>query len=152
MPAQERTLRRGTLDRKLLVEAALWLTLIDLALRTLPFRRLAPYLGARMQESPLTADDAQRSCAEGVARAIRSARPRLPFEPACLTRAIAAMAMLRRRAQGSTLYLGLANGKHKELRAHAWLRSGDVVVTGGGQRDGYIVVGRFMKSGAEGHI
>ena len=46
-------------DRGLIVEAALWLSVAALALRVLPFRRLARCLGAYMQESSVVGDEAQ---------------------------------------------------------------------------------------------
>ena len=39
-------------DRFLLLETTLWLALARLAVLVVPFRRLAPWLGATMAESP----------------------------------------------------------------------------------------------------
>lgn len=102
-----------------------------------------------MQESPVTADESQRARALVFRRAIRKVARSLPFEPGCLAMGIVAMAMLRVRRQSSTLYFGLAKEDGEELAAHAWLRTGDVIVTGGTRRsEGYVVVGQFMMSGA----
>ena len=132
----------------MVIEAAGWLVLANLSLRILPFRRLATHLGDPTRESAATVDDGQRAIAVLVAQAVQAARHHLPFESACLARAIAAMAMLQRRRQDCTLYLGLSKTGEEELGAHAWLRTGDMIVTGGEQRDGHVVVGRFMKSAA----
>jgi hypothetical protein len=134
--------QRGTL-----IEAALWLTFVTVAVRVLPFRRLATFLGGHGQESSMAIDAAGRARARIVGQALRAARRRLPFHPSCLILAVAAMAMLRRRRQASTLYFGVADGGTEELRAHAWLRSGDVMVTGGPGRHGCVVVRQFTKPG-----
>ena len=51
------------------------------------------------------------------------------------------MAMLSQRGQDSTLYFGLSKNENGELQAHAWLRTGAVVVTGEKERTGCVVVG-----------
>ena len=64
----------------------------------------------------------------------------------CLTRALAGKALLRRRGLRSTLYLGVtrtntANG----LEAHAWLRCGSLVVTGGDEAESFQVLATFTE-------
>ena len=59
------------------------------------------------------------------------------------------MAMLSQRGQDSTLYFGLSKNENGELQAHAWLRTGAVVVTGEKERTSCVVVGTFMKSVTE---
>ena len=63
------------------------------------------------------------------------------WESKCLVRALTAMNMLRRRGFSGTVYMGarMENGK---MAAHAWLRCGDLYVTGG-TGAGYAVTGLF---------
>jgi hypothetical protein len=68
----------------------------------------------------------------------------LPGECKCLAQAVAAKMMLGRRGVPSTLYLGLAKDEQQKLRAHAWLRSGEVIVTGARERDKFHVVATFV--------
>ena len=58
--------------------------------------------------------------------------------------------MLRRRGLPSTLYLGVARDGEagSGARAHAWLRSGHVVVTGGAGREQFTVVASFADEDA----
>ena len=128
------------------LEAAFFMTFASLAVSFVPFRRLTPYLGEHMQESPEEMDESHRIRAYRVARSIQIVGPRLPWTCTCLARALAAMAMLRRCGQDSTLYLGVMRGRDAWLGAHAWLRSGDVMVTGGQDQLQYTVVGSFMQS------
>jgi hypothetical protein len=75
-----------------------------------------------------------------VAWAIGAAAGRVPWRAGCLEQAIAAKAMLRRRGIASTLYLGVTRDP---VGAHAWLRVGDVNVTGGRDVARYAVVASF---------
>ena len=74
-----------------------------------------------------------------------------PWESACLAQAFAAKAMLRCRGITSTLYLGLAKneqGGQSGLLAHAWLRSGSLILTGEPGKDQYTVVATFAEKSA----
>ena len=51
--------------------------------------------------------------------------------------------MLRRRGVPGTLYLGMTKNPKGELEAHAWLRSGSAVLTGGGSSNQYTVLAAF---------
>lgn len=137
--------------RRLLIEASFRLGLAALAIKALPFRHVAPSLGTHMaktDETPL-ADGSRRVCV-AVARAVRIAARHLPWECKCLAQAMAAQKMLRRRRLATTLYLGLAKGgggDERELSAHAWLRCGDMIVTGGEAMGLFTVVSMFGHEG-----
>lgn len=65
------------------------------------------------------------------------------WESKCLVRALTAQKLLVRKNIHSTLYLGC--GIHdQQMRAHAWLRCGEIYVTGG-DGTGYSVVDTFYK-------
>jgi hypothetical protein len=63
-----------------------------------------------------------------------------------LVQALAAKIMLTRRGICSTLYLGAAKAG-EGLAAHAWLRSGSVIVTGGPGRERFTVISTFADRG-----
>ncbi len=136
--------RSSWASRLLLLEAAVWLGLARLALLLVPFRRLAPILGRKMAESPLE-DPSDPDVLERVAWAVRVASRYTPWKTKCLTEAMAGKAMLRRRGLASTLYLGLAKGGDIGLEAHAWLRCGSRILTGGELMDRYSAVARFAE-------
>ncbi|MDJ1181919.1 lasso peptide biosynthesis B2 protein [Roseofilum casamattae] len=120
------------LPRKLtFLEAFLWLGLARGCVLLLPFRSIAPYLGQLNQETPeASIQPAEQPIVEQIVWAIATSSRYTPWRSNCLARAIAGKIMLRRRKIASTLYLGLkknANG----LEAHAWLRVGQEIVTGG---------------------
>jgi len=131
-------------ERWLLLEAVCWLAWAWLAIRLVPLRRLAPRLGQPQAESPhsLTPEAVQQ--AQLIARLVSIAGHRLPWTCTCLVQALAGMQMLRRRGQSCTLYLGVAKNQTQQLSAHAWLRSGEVFVTGGREHHDFVIVGSFQ--------
>jgi hypothetical protein len=74
-----------------------------------------------------------------IRRAILAAARRVPWRSQCLEQSIAAQRMLRARGIPATLYLGVEK-RGDALRAHAWVRSGDIFVTGGDGSDRYSIV------------
>ena len=99
-----------------------------------------------MQESPEKTP--YRRWVFRVAGGIHRTYLRLPWHSTCLVQAIAAMLMLQRRGLDSTLYLGVAREGDVDLAAHAWLRSGDVLVTGVDEQQQYKTISSFMKTGS----
>lgn len=128
-------------ERRDLVEAALLCTVAGVLIRVLAFRRLAPRLGRHMAVSPAEQDPATSRRVAGICWAIETAARHLPWKPVCLPQAVAAQWMLRRRAIPSTLYLG-ADPAH-DYHAHAWVRAGTTIVTGGPLEDRFTVVSSF---------
>lgn len=120
-------------QKKNFLEACCWLALARMAIVLIPFRRIAPHLGHHMEESPATRNLEQLQQVRDVAHVVQRMADFMPWQCKCLAQAISAKMMLQRRGVSSTLYLGVAKKGETELCAHAWLRSGDRIVTG---RDG----------------
>ena len=131
-------------ERWLLLEAVFWLAWARLALRLVPLHRLAPRLGQSQAEAPRSLTPAAVQQAQLIARLVNIAGAHLPWTCTCLVEALAGMQMLRRRGQSCTLYLGVAKHQTQQLSAHAWLRSGEVFVTGEREHHDFVVVGSFQ--------
>jgi hypothetical protein len=131
-------------DRHCLVEAAFWLGLARLAILILPFRRIAPLLGRNPAQSP-AATAAPRELLARISWAVNTASRHLPWECLCLVQALAAKAMLKRRKVASTLYLGLAKDPDTQLKAHAWLRCGDRILTGEQGVNNFTIIAAFAE-------
>ena len=124
------------------LEAFLWLGLARGCVLLFPFRSIAPYLGRLNQETPEASIQSELAVVGHIAWAIATGSRYTPWSSNCLARAIAAKMMLRRRKIASTLYLGLKKNAHK-LEAHAWLRVGEQIVTGGAIQSQFKVVSFF---------
>ncbi len=132
-------------NRWLTLEALFWLGLSRLAVLTLPFRWITPYMGQARTVSPV--DDVSVDVAQvrQIARAIRRTSPHTPWDSNCLAQALTAKRMLHRRRINCTLYLGLKKDDDNQLAAHAWLRSGSFILTGGSGLERYAVVVTFAQ-------
>lgn len=64
-----------------------------------------------------------------------------PWESKCLVRALVVCWILKHYNIPTTLYLGVA--KDKTLLAHAWLRCGPCIITGGDVQRNFVEVAKF---------
>ena len=73
----------------------------------------------------------------------------MPFRAVCLQQVLAVRRMLNRRGVRATVYLGLKRDSDERAAAgaldtaHAWVKTGDRVVNGGGGLERFVVVGTF---------
>ncbi len=137
--------RRSPLERRLLLESFPLLGIARLAVLLLPFRWIAPSLGRHMEEIQNEVDFDRLERARLVGWAVRAAAIRTPWKSVCLPQAVTAQWMLRRRGIPATLYLGVKKTlpKGEALAAHAWVRCGDLVVTGAAGHRSYTVISTF---------
>lgn len=108
----------------------------------IPFKKIQPHLGSHNLETPEVAEMMQYKKAKQIKWIIRAVSPHTPWQSKCLVQAIVAQHLLRKRGVATTLYLGVAkSGEH--LNAHAWLRCGEMIVTGGEAVARYTVISKF---------
>jgi hypothetical protein len=132
------------MERRLFLEAWGWLAIARMMILILPFRQIAPWLGRTMAES---SHDfcRQHALAWKISWAVQTASRYTPWKSKCLAQAIAGKMMLRRRNLSSTLYLGLAKDEQGELTAHAWLRCGELILTGGQHHEDFTAIAFFTE-------
>lgn len=117
--------------RRLIWEALSALALARFAMVFLSFKRIAAWLGTPGTESPRNATAEQVEVAAEIGWAVGCLARRVPWDSRCLTQALAATWMLRRRGLESTVSFGADQGDSSDFVAHAWLRFGSCLVTGG---------------------
>lgn len=125
------------------VEAALLLIAAKLALRVVPFARLARWF-EQPTPQPELEGRARDQAIVAVRRAIfRSAR-RLPGRYVCFPRGIAAQTMLRRRGVSTTLIYGAATLPDQGLTGHVWVMDGETGVIGHRKAHEYRVLAHYQ--------
>lgn len=72
-----------------------------------------------------------KALAQRIARAIPRAAGRVPWRSDCFVQALAAQYWLAQSGIGSELHIGVRTDVPGGFAAHAWLRHGDLTVTGG---------------------
>lgn len=110
------------------MEAGAAVAAASVAIRFVPFRKLASWMG-----SPGRLRPQKRETADVVARvrwAVNAVANRAPWRAVCFQRGLAAHAMLRRRGLPSTLHYGVRHTAEAELKAHVWVTAGALPVVG----------------------
>lgn len=137
----------SNVQRWLLLEALLWLGLARAAVLTMPFRWILYALGQQAGTAAATPHPSQEAVIQQVAWALQVVSRRTPWQSNCLAQALAGQVILRRRQIAGTLYLGVSKEARNPLAAHAWLRSHELIVTGGNHLDRYSVIATFSPKG-----
>ena len=136
-------LRLTSLQKKLTLEAFFWLAFARFQTKFFPFRKIAPGLGTLSVGTPITPGRTQLALAKQVGQAVRRMAKYTPWQSKCLAQAMAAKRMLKHRGIPTTLYLGLGKDEEQQITAHAWLKYGDLVITGAGAMPSHAEISAF---------
>ena len=128
-------------EKKTVIEVVL-LLLLGRILLLLPYKYMKQYFGNYSIES-IEYKTADLRELRRISRYIRRIGERLPWKCTCLVNAIAAKIMLRRRKIPSTIFFGMAKDSDDKIAAHAWVKCGDIYVTGEHTEHEYKPVGHF---------
>lgn len=121
--------------KKLTIEAYLYSAVFRILILLVPPKKLEQHMGERdMQSAETETIEHYRTC-----RAISFVTNRIcdktSWESKCLVRALTAQRMLKKRHIPSTLYLGVGLTEDNKMIAHAWIRCGELYLTGGNGKD-----------------
>ena len=125
-------LNLSPLERRLLVRAGLWVAAMRLGLSFLPFPWLRNMI-ATTGEISVGPGQPHPDQKARVAWAITVAARYVP-RATCLTKALAAQALLRQEGVPADLRLGVAKDRDGKFQAHAWL-----------EQEGRIILGHFLE-------
>jgi hypothetical protein len=134
-------------NRALLLEAALLVSLAELAVHLLPFRYLMRLARLPQTQAALTSEPADPAPVHRVRWAVYRATQHLPWRCRCLAQAVTAHVMLTRRGAATVLYIGVRLGGQGALSSHAWLRCGSIYVTGAPVHEQFRVIATFGGGG-----
>lgn len=117
---------------------------------TVPFQRLAPWLGQATGIAPWLPllSEAQTQRARLIGEAVRLTARYTPWDANCFPQAITARWLLGLYGLPYVFFFGLARAPDDAvgMKAHAWVAAGRVRVTGGYSFDRYTVVGCFAET------
>lgn len=130
----------------LLIEVFILTGIIRLAVIIIPFKKLVKFFGRHNEESSREINDTEKAFAGIVAWAVNIVSKITPWKNTCIVKALTAQILLTRRKVSSTLYLGVAKDDKNNLEAHAWLRSGENIITGEAESKRFKQVARFSSN------
>lgn len=78
-----------------------------------------------------------------LAKVIRAVSPLTPWKSNCFAQALCAHWLLSSKSIEHTIYFGVKFEESEKFKAHAWLRVGNRILTGGSGHSEYSEVGSF---------
>jgi hypothetical protein len=118
------------MDRRLLARAGLLVAVVQLGLRRVPFTMLCRLATGGQRSIGMPADRARPSL-DRIAWAVTVASRIIPGPTTCLTRALAAQALLARYGFPGRLHFGVTRGEGSQVKGHAWVESDGRILIGG---------------------
>lgn len=140
----EAGMKRRTITVKILIKA-MWVLMLSAYYRWLmlykPFAAIEKGLGQKDCETSREPVDA--AITDEVGWLVPAVCTRTPWQSMCLVQALCARKLLNHKHLPCTIYFGVARGENEQLTAHAWLRCGNRVVTGGEVAKQFTVTGIY---------
>lgn len=133
----------GFKKQLMLMEAFILSGLYRFAIIFLPFKYVKRQLGEAKTESTYEVDNAIYREAKQIRSIVLLACKYTPWESKCLVRAMLVQHFLKRKKTPTTIYLGVNKDELNEMKAHAWIRCGEMIVTGQYEKDHFIQVASF---------
>jgi hypothetical protein len=132
----------------LLAQTFFWLGATRIAIAAFPFQNVAHWVGLKIGETAAPILETQVSDINRIAWAVNAAARRTPWDSACLAQSLTGAILLQRKNIPALLYLGVAkDGANKNFSAHAWLRCGEIILTGAGGHERFHVIATFTIGG-----
>ncbi|MGL6108241.1 lasso peptide biosynthesis B2 protein [Romboutsia sp.] len=129
-------------QKALYIEAFILTGLMRYKILKHPFSKLKEQLGNYNIESSKEASIEEYNLANKIRCTVVGISRYTPWESLCLVQAMTVQKMLKKRGISTTIYLGVNRKEDKEIVAHAWIRCGEMFVTGG-DGNGYATVAKF---------
>ncbi len=104
-------------------------------------KKLQYRMGRRDEESTFDEPDDKIAISKIYAFHVNRITERLPWEQKCFVRALTLRKILMEKKISCTIYMGVQKEDGK-MKAHAWLRSGKVYLSGGNGA-GFVTVAKF---------
>src|SRR3954467_15907358 len=139
-PPLRRRARLGAGDLLLLAEGLATLAAASLAIRLMPFRRLAAAASGGGAASSGIPDDARL---RKLRWAVEAWGRRVPWRAVCFQRGLAFHRILRRRGIDSRLHYGVSPAGETGLSAHVWVSVGGRTWLGGEEAPRFALLATF---------
>lgn len=138
------------IDRKILNRTFFWLIFGLILVRLIPIKWFSRLLGdfnpaepADRKEIKYDVNKDQLQYIYIVQRNIRRLKRVIPWKVKCFEEAIAAKKVLEKHNIKTSMYLGVAKKDGNSLIAHAWLKRGDIFISGKKGHKQHAVVGFY---------
>jgi hypothetical protein len=135
--------KRSNKDKMLFFQAFILCGIARSIIILIPFRKIKGYIGVYNKESSFDIENSKYQLVRKITWAVNRASGLTPWQSKCLVKALTAQRMLKNYNLYSTVYLGVAKEGKRDIKAHAWLRCGAMIVTGGHEKHDFKEIARF---------
>lgn len=132
----------STKEKFLLIEAFFLTGIMRFKILRVPFNKLKQQLGTHNKESAKEVPTQYYKQAKQIRWVVTHISKHTPWESLCLVQSMTVQKMLEKRGIPTTLYLGVNKDTNNEMKAHSWIRCGEMYITGG-DGTGYATVAKF---------
>lgn len=132
---------RNNNHKKITINVWVYTAVFRFFIRFIPMKYFKKYFGEEGEESSEEIGIEDYKYAKLVSRVVNNSANNTPWESKCLVRALTAQRLLKKKGIPSTLYFGVGK-KQDSMVAHAWLRTGEIYVTGGNGEE-YAMVAKY---------
>ncbi|MFT7381014.1 MAG: hypothetical protein ACI9Z3_000894 [Roseivirga sp.] len=136
-------LRQDRSFKLLLIEILILLGMARLSVLLFPFKRIANWMGKSNYETTTAMDEGLHAGLVRLSSGIEAVSKYTFWKSNCFAQVLCAHWILKRKNIPHTIYFGLLKEDTIQMKAHAWLRAGNKIVTGRKGHKDYTVVGKF---------
>lgn len=129
-------------ERKLFLETLIISFIIRLIIKFMPMKKYVDKLGKENKLSENIDANEIETLKKFVVNVKRVSRNSF-WRTKCYEEAFTLKKILEKRGYSSTIYFGVLKEENNELKAHAWLKIGDVILIGGNAHNKYTVTKFF---------
>ena len=143
-------LRLSTQGKVLFLEAYYTLAITRISIMWVPFKKLTRNFSHQKTPSSLPLlYPVDKVLALDIKKAIKQATSYTPWESSCLIQSLTAHKMLKKRGISGVIYIGVKRDKNeqKKIQAHAWVQTGEYVITGEKESKSFAIVSVFSWEG-----
>ena len=135
-------IKGSSLERKLFFKAFYYMLIIRYWMHKVKFSRYEKYLGERGEKASSSTVENQEEIIQTVRKVVKATSKNTPWESKCMVQAISCKWLLKKYGIETTIYFGVQNDTDNpsKLKAHAWLKLGEYVLTGREGHKGFKVV------------
>jgi hypothetical protein len=123
----------------LFLKAFLLSAIVKFTLVFLPFRKVLQWQGKVNVESPDKPDEPSLRFRKSLQSAMVMCNKYTFWKTECYTQSLTAKIILNKHKIPGTIYIGFNKTLDGKYMGHAWLRSYDRIITGGAEKNNYIV-------------
>ena len=132
-------------NKSLIIKTLFLTAIVRSVILFVPFKKIKNHLGISGQESDKVSLYDPDKIIIRIKRVVNKLSRHTPWQSKCLVKAMVAQHLLFKHNFETTLYLGVGKTNKEEMATHAWLRCGDIYVTGYEEMHNFVEVARFKK-------